>query len=236
MEDLKQNLALLFDLQTYDIKISDINKQISLAPGLIEEKKRILAEKKSEFDEIKKRYVDLVSLKKEKESLLDDKEKVIRKHSMGLNTVKSNDTYKALLLEIEKAKADKSVLEDELLALMEKTDGESVKVKAAENELQEFENNTKKDIVDIENNTGRLKEEVAVLEKIREEHKLNVNKSMLAHYERLKAGRDGRGMAVVDGESCGSCGMVLRTQIINQALKAQDLVFCDNCSRILFKK
>jgi predicted nucleic acid-binding Zn-ribbon protein len=236
MEDLKQNLVLLFDLQTYDIKISDINKQISLAPGLIEEKKRLLAEKKSEFSESKKRYVDLVSLKKEKESLLDDKEKVIRKHSMEINTVKSNDTYKALLLEIEKAKADKSVIEDELLVLMEKTDEESVKVKIAENELQEFENNTKKDIVDIENNTGRLKEEVTVLEKIREEHKLNVNKSMLAHYERLKDGRDGPGMAVVDGESCGGCGMVLRTQLINQALKGQELVFCDNCSRILFKK
>jgi hypothetical protein len=34
MEDLKQDLELLFELQNYDIKISDIDRQISLAPKL----------------------------------------------------------------------------------------------------------------------------------------------------------------------------------------------------------
>jgi predicted nucleic acid-binding Zn-ribbon protein len=236
MEDLKQDLALLFELQNYDIKISDINKQISLAPSSIEQKNIILEDKKAELSEGKKKYVDLVSLKKEKEFLLTDKEKVIEKHSMELNTVKSNDTYKALLLEIEKAKVDKNILEDELLAFMEKVDEESVKIKAAENEFQEFEENIKKEITDIKNNANKLKEEVIALENKREEHKLKVSKFALSHYERLKEGRDGLGMAIVDGESCGGCGMVLRTQLINQALKDQELVFCDNCSRILFKK
>ncbi|MDR1942954.1 MAG: C4-type zinc ribbon domain-containing protein [Endomicrobium sp.] len=236
MEDLKQALELLFELQNYDIKISDVNKQISLAPSSIEQKNIILEDKKVELSEEKKKYVDLVSLKKEKESLFVDKEKAIEKHSMELNTVKSNDTYKALLLEIEKAKADKNILEDELLALMEKVDEESAKIKTAENEFQKFEENIKKEIADIKNNANKLKEEAIALENKREEHKLKVSKSVLSHYERLKEGRDGRGMAIVDGESCGGCGMVLRTQLINQALKGQELVFCDNCSRILFKK
>ncbi|MDR3307198.1 MAG: C4-type zinc ribbon domain-containing protein [Endomicrobium sp.] len=236
MEDLKQNLALLLELQNYDVKISDVNKQISLAPGLIEEKNRILGDKKAELSEKKKEYAELVSLTKEKESLLDDKEKAIKKYSMELNAVKSNDTYKVLLLGIEKAKVDKSVLEDELLALMENVDEKSAKIKAAENELQKFEENIKKEITDIENNVTKLREKVVALEKIKEERKSKVNKSILSHYDRLKTGRDGRGMAVVDGESCGGCGMVLRTQLINQALKGQELVVCDNCSRILFKK
>ncbi|MDR1433997.1 zinc ribbon domain-containing protein [Candidatus Endomicrobiellum devescovinae] len=236
MEDLKQDLELLFELQNYDIKISDVNKQISLAPSSIEQKNIILEDKKAELSEEKKKYVDLVSLKKEKESLLADKEKAIEKHSMELNTVKSNDTYKALLLEIEKAKADKNILEDELLALMEKVDEESAKIKTVENEFQKFEENIKKEITDIKNNANKLKEEAIALENKREEHKLKVSKSVLSHYERLKEGRDGRGLAIVDGESCGGCGMVLRTQLINQALKGQELVFCDNCSRILFKK
>jgi predicted nucleic acid-binding Zn-ribbon protein len=201
----------------------------------IEQKNIILEDKKAELNERKKKYVDLVSLKKEKESLLADKEKAIEKHSIELNTVKSNDTYKALLLEIEKAKADKSILEDELLALMEKVDEESAKIKAAENEFQKFEENIKKEITDIKNNADKLKEDAIALANKREEHKLKVSKSVLSHYERLKEGRDGRGMAIVDGESCGSCSMVLRTQLINQALKGQELVFCDNCSRILFK-
>jgi predicted nucleic acid-binding Zn-ribbon protein len=236
MEDLKQDLSLLFDLQTYDIQIADINKQISLAPSLIEEKNKALDKIKTELNGIKKKYVDLVSLKKEKETLLESKEKSIEKHFMELNRVKSNDNYNTLLLEIEKSKADKSVFEDELLVLMEKVDEESAKIKIAENELQEFEKNTKKYISDIESNIVRLKEEVSALEKVIEDHKLKINKSMLSQYERLKYGRDGCGVALIDGESCSGCGMILRTQLINQALKGQALVFCDNCSRILFKK
>ncbi|MDR2457535.1 MAG: C4-type zinc ribbon domain-containing protein, partial [Clostridiales Family XIII bacterium] len=127
-------------------------------------------------------------------------------------------------------------LEDELLVLMEKVEEEFARVKIAENKLQEFERNTKKDISDTESNIVKLKEEVCALEKVVEKHKLKIDKSILSHYERLKEGRDGRGIALVDGESCSGCGMVLRTQLINQALKWQELVFCDNCSRILFKK
>jgi predicted nucleic acid-binding Zn-ribbon protein len=236
MEGLKQDLALLFELQNYDVKINNINNQISFAPSLIDEKNKILDEKKIELSEKKKRYLELLSLKKEKESLLDSKEKTINKHSLELNSVKSNDTYKSLLLAIEQAKADKGVLEDEILALMVNLEEESAKTKIAENEFQEFERNVRKEILDIDNNVKNLKEEVITLGKARDEYKLKINKSILQHYERLKEGRDGYGMAVVDGESCSGCGIVLRTQLVNQALKGQDLVFCDNCSRILFKK
>jgi predicted nucleic acid-binding Zn-ribbon protein len=236
MEDLKQDLAVLFELQSYDLKIRDINNQISFAPGLVEGKNKILDENKAQLSEKKKKYVELLSLKKEKESLLDDKEKIISKHSIELNSVKSNDTYKSLLLAIEQAKANKNAIEDEILALMDSLDGESAKIKTFENELKEFQENIKKEIVDIENNVSKLKNELVALEKIRDEHKSKINKFVLSHYERLKEGRDGCGMAVIDGESCGGCGMVLRIQLVNEALKGQDLVFCDNCSRILFKK
>jgi predicted nucleic acid-binding Zn-ribbon protein len=237
MEDLKLYLALLFELQTYDIKIIDINKQISLMPCLIEEKRKNLDNKKTELNDKKKRYVDLVSLEKDKEYLLDEKEKILSKHLVELNAVKSNDTYKALLLDIEKLKADKCNLEDELLVLMTELDAESINVKTAENELHKFEENIKQDIIDIEKNIVKLKEEIVALESKREEYKTKIDKTILSHYERLKSGRDGYAIAaIVDGKSCGGCGMVLRTQLINQALKGHDLVFCDNCSRILFKK
>jgi predicted nucleic acid-binding Zn-ribbon protein len=235
-ENLKQDLVLLFKLQGYDIKISDISKQISFAFNSIEQKNIILEDKKIELSKEKKKYVNLISLKKEKEFLLADKEKAIAKYFVELNIVKSNDTYKALLLKIEKAKIDKNIIEDELLVFMEKVDEESTKIKSVESEFKEFEKNIKKEIVDIKNNINKLKGESIALKNKREEYKLRVSKSILSHYERLKEGRGGRGIAIIDGESCDCCGMALRIQLISQALKCQELVFCDNCSRILFKK
>jgi predicted nucleic acid-binding Zn-ribbon protein len=236
MENLKQDLELLYELQNYDTKIDNIKEQIRNVPSLIEEKNKILEAKRNEIDVKKKNFVNLSFFKKEKESILDSKEKAISKFSMELNTVKSNDTYKSLLLEIEKAKADKNVIEDELLEIMYKFDKESIVFKASESELRDFEQKIKADIFEIENTKKKFEDEMLGIEQAREDHKLKISKVILAQYERLREGRDGQGIALVDGESCGACGMVLRPQLINQAQKVHDLVFCDNCSRILLKK
>lgn len=236
MENLKQDLELLYELQDYDIKIEGIKNHISEAPSLIESKKEELEAKKLETEEKKKNYVALNSLKKEKEALLDAREKAIGKHSMELNSVKSNDTYKALLLEIEKAKADKSVIEDEILELMDKIESENKLVKDSENALKEHETKIKSEIAAIESSVQKYSDEIKKIEENREQHKLKVNKSILEQYERIREGRNGQGICTVDEESCGGCGMVLRPQLINQAQKCHELVFCDNCSRILLKK
>jgi len=236
MENLKQDLETLYGLQDYDIKIAKFASEIENAPSAIEEKKKELEDKKAANEEEKKKYVSLNLLKKEKEAVLDSKEKAIAKHSMELNSVKSNDAYKGLLLEIEKAKADKSAAEDEILALLEKIDEESANVKKAEAEFKEFESKINAEIAEVENNSKRLVQDIEKLEKERLEYKTKVNGKILEQYERIREGRDGQGIAVVDGESCGGCGMALRPQLINQAQKCQELVFCDNCSRILLKK
>ncbi|MCL2390196.1 MAG: C4-type zinc ribbon domain-containing protein [Endomicrobia bacterium] len=236
MENLKQDLELLYNLQEYDIKIAALRNHIAGIPVIISSKQKEIENKKTEIEVKKKDFVDLNSLKKEKEALLDSKEKAIAKNSMELNSVKSNDTYKALLLEIEKAKADKSVVEDEILELMLKIDSESSIVKNAENDFKNFEQKLKSEITELENSVKKDEESIAGIEKEREEYKHKVSPKILEQYERIREGRDGQGIVLVDGESCGGCSMVLRPQLINQAHKCNELVFCDNCSRILLKK
>ena len=236
MENLKQDLELLYGLQDYDIKIEKIKENIQNSPELIIEKENELEERRSATEAEKKHYVELSSLKKEKEALLDSREKAIGKHSMELNSVKSNDTYKALLLEIEKAKADKSVVEDEILELMDKIEAESAAVKKAEADFKVFEQENKTKVEEIKNSSKKYEEEIAKLEKEREDYKLKVDKNILDQYERIREGRNGQGICVIDNDSCGGCGMVLRPQLINQAQKCTELVLCDNCSRILLKK
>ena len=83
---------------------------------------------------------------------------------------------------------------------------------------------------------NKVKEEVSVLQKDREEFKKNIPTNILSQYERIRENRNGQGLALVNGDSCGGCNMVLRPQLIVQATKCKELVYCDNCSRILFNK
>lgn len=236
MENLKENLETLFELQGYDIKISEAKKFIQNAPHLVAQKKKELEDKKAEAEVQKKNYTALNILKKEKEALLDAKEKAIGKHSSELNSAKSNDVYKALLLEIEKDKADISVIEDEVLGLLTKIDEEAAVVKSAEAVFKEFEQKISEEIFKINTSVKEQEENIAALEKESETFRAKVSRNVLEQYDRVREGRDGIGIVLLEGDSCGGCSMVLRPQLINQAAKHAELVFCDNCSRILLKR
>ncbi|MCX5782019.1 MAG: C4-type zinc ribbon domain-containing protein, partial [Elusimicrobia bacterium] len=160
----------------------------------------------------------------------------IKKHNMELNSIKSNEAYKALLIEIEGAKANKSVLEDEILDLMEKIDQESVKVKQRENDLKAKESEIQTKISKIEEESKRIQVEIEKLQAEREEFAKKIPDELLGRYNYIREGRDGIAVVGLDGDICEGCSTVLRPQTINDICKGKDFVICDNCSRIIYKK
>ncbi len=236
MENLKEVLLQLSELQEKDTKIVEQQNKVNKFPADIENKKSELLKIKEDFENKKSAYVKLNTLKKEKESLLNEKESAIAKHTASLNSIKSNDLYKACLLEIEKAKADKSVVEDEILQLMEDIDKEIVNLKKYETETKQQEENINKEIKEMDASIAKAKDEISVLQKDRDEFAKNIPANILSQYERIRENRNGQGLALIEGDSCGGCNMVLRPQLIVQATKCKELVYCDNCSRILFNK
>jgi len=238
MENLKQELELLYELQKYDVKIYNLKKKINKVPLEIEEIKRVLEleNKKTDLDVKKENFNRLNSLKNEKEALLNSKEKKINKYLAELNIVKSNDTYRILLSEIEKVKEYKNVLEDEVLELIEKIDKEYIVIKNNENKLKEIEQKIKYEIYEIRSFEKKLEKEINEIEKERQEQKSKIDKTILLQYERLRGNcRSEKIICIIDGESCEGCGILLRPQLINQVQKCHELVFCDNCSSILLK-
>ncbi len=236
MAELKNTLEQLYQLQEKDVKIFASQKDIDEMPKIIDEKQKKLESIKADFESKKSQYVKLTSLKKEKEALLETKENAIAKHTADLNTIKSNDMYKTCLTEIEKAKADKSAVEDEILKLMDDIAQEQEKLKTYEHEAKAKEEAINKEIEEAKNKIVQAKENIEQIKKEREEFAGTIDRNILSQYDRIRESRDGQGVALVIGESCGGCNVVLRPQLIVQATKCKELVFCDNCSRILFRK
>ena len=235
MENLKETLELLYELQKYDTVIEKTKQQISSAPSKIKEKTAEIETKKAQVEVKKKEFVNLSALRKEKEALLSEKEQAIAKRSVELNSVKSNDVYKTIALEIEKAKADKSMIEDQILEALMKIDDETRAVKEFEAEAKEFENKIKAEIADIEKAALDAKEQIKSMEQDRQKHKDVIDSGILEQYERLRQG-GAQAISIVENNACTSCGVVLRPQMTNLLQKGSEIVFCDGCSRILLKK
>ncbi|OGS19342.1 MAG: hypothetical protein A2219_06825 [Elusimicrobia bacterium RIFOXYA2_FULL_50_26] len=236
MENIKEKLAVLIELQQKDSNLDKYRKQMETLPRQVEEKNNLLAGCRAELDEGKKSATQFQLLRKEKEIELATKENDIRKHSMELNSVKSNDAYRALMSEIEKAKQDKSKLEEEILLLMDNIDQESAGVKVKDTELKNNEIKIKVEITALENEYKKMQETLAQLDAARNEYAGKITLELLQRYEFIRSAREGVAIVPINDSSCGGCHITLRPQIINEVYKGLDLVTCDNCSRILYKK
>jgi len=61
-----------------------------------------------------------------------------------------------------------------------------------------------------------------------------IDKKILASYERILKGKDGMALAAVHDYSCQGCFINLPPQVINEIKKHDHLVICESCARILY--
>ena len=233
---MKKELQLLIALQEKDNALNKLKENAASIPKKIEEITEAINKNKSEIDNLKNNTKKLLMARKEKEIELETAENEIKKHNMELNSVKSNDAYKALLSEIEKCKSAKQRLEEEILQNMEETDVESKKSKEEEISFKGQEAGIQAKAEELKKDLERIKNEIETLENERNVFVKDIPDSYLSKYEHIREGRQGIAIVPIDGENCGGCFITLRPQIINQVCKEQDMIFCDSCSRILYKK
>ena len=82
----------------------------------------------------------------------------------------------------------------------------------------------------------KVNAEFEKLVKERNEFAGNIDKELLRHYEYIRESKGGQAVAGVEDDICGGCHIALRPQVINDVCKEQELIICDSCSRILYKK
>lgn len=152
-----------------------------------------------------------------------------------MNAIKTNDAYKALLSEIDKCKQVVQVLEDEILEIMDKVDKENLRLKQTDENFKHNEAEVKSKTEALKKELEQLKKDISVKEAERAEFAKKVSESLLVRYEYIRESKQGLAIVPVEGENCGGCSITLRPQTINEVCKAQELVVCDSCSRILYR-
>jgi uncharacterized protein len=57
---------------------------------------------------------------------------------------------------------------------------------------------------------------------------------LLPSYDALRARRGGRAVATLDGDTCGACRVAVSPTKVEAARYGDDLVYCENCGRLLW--
>jgi predicted nucleic acid-binding Zn-ribbon protein len=232
---MKEDIKALLSVQERDLDLDRLRTELAAVPGKISGLKGEIQAAKTALEDAKKEMTQLQLQKKQKELDLDSQESAVRKHSTELNSVKTNEAYKALLGEIEKAKQDKSALEDQILQIMESMDQATKSWKEKEANSKSNEAGLLKQISDWEAKQKELEQTLAAKVAEREQALAGLPKNLADQYNRLRNSKHIKAAVVpIIKEQCSGCHMKVSQNLINEVRRGQKLMTCESCSRIVF--
>ena len=231
---INEQIKILVELQRIDSQIYALKKELNSHPGEQKMLDQEFEKKKGRLKAAEEALKALQLKQKQKESDLTAREDKIAKLQGQLYQLKSNKEYSAMEMEIKGMKADKSVLEEDVLRLLDAVD-QAKALLAREKEALTGEEKNYREQSDV------LKKKAAEIENAVHEHEENrgyftpnVEKRLLTQYERLLKGCEGLALVPVLNNSCGGCHIGLPPQVVNETQQFEKWIVCESCARILY--
>ncbi len=232
--NLKEQLQNLISLQEIDSKIYGLQNQKAQVPEKVKALEGEFESKKVHLQELEKLSLDLVKQKKDKELELSSKEESAIKLQGQLYSLKTNKEYQTMLQQIQDVKADASLIEDQILGLLEKTDALKMEVEKEKEKIKEEERLFLAEKDKIQSEVKLLDDNLSRLELQRKQVTPAVDSKILSQYERILLSRNGLAIVKVSGNSCGGCNMFVPPQVINLIRMYEKIITCEMCNRILY--
>lgn len=224
----------LLVLQDRDRKRLRLQEELADLPHQRRRLEEKAAQTAATADHLKQKTRHLESERKRLELEVETKEEFIRKIETQQGTTKSNDEYRRFTHQIETTRNEITALEDQELALMEQGEIAARELTVAEKQAAEDRAAVQKQLADLNEREGNLKAELERVLADRERLSAGVEPAILVRYGRLVEKKGDNVVVGVKGVFCGGCHMKLTQQVFLQAKAQQELVFCPNCTRILY--
>ena len=233
---MKKQLELLAKVQQID---SNVRKTELLKIKVEEDTKKLEEEVKVDEQRHNTELLQLEKLEKEykdKENAIKLYQGKIVKTEEKMLAIKTNKEYQASLLEIDNVKKMIEEKEDEMISVMDGIEEIKKELKSSEDELnrvkarfEEKKREVKEDLKESLDNIEKEKE-------TRETYVSEIDKNLFDRYKQVKNLRNGVAVAFAEAEHCLSCNMKIPPQLYNEAVRAEKIVSCPHCNRILVLK
>lgn len=233
---VKITIGKLVVVQEIDLELYEYKRQLAEKPAQALKLKAAYEEKREHFIELESRAKEIDLARKAKELDLKGKEQSIAHANSQLMTLKTNKEYQAKLFEIENLKADKSLLEEDVLRLMESSERVQAEIAKEKEFLHQEEKSylAEKEKADLE--LASVQEKISAVEARRREAVAGIDPAVLSTYEQIVRNRGGLALVPLTGGACGGCFMHLPQQTVNRIKMFDQIVRCEMCARLLYIK
>ena len=243
-ESLRQQLALLYQLQERDSELLSIQQKLQTIPRQIEQLEAGVAKYEADIAAKSEELAEVEKVQRAKNAEIEMNAVQREKYQTEQRTATSNEAYNAFERQIEFLDEQDDAAEDTILTLMEESD-------RLKKELAELDVEVNREKEKTATETEQFRQELRTLETERAE-KLKQRKAFLPKIDkvrrdeyhrwvkaqltsesgmkRLKSGF----MALGKDGTCGSCRIAIQPQTLKEAQKYEKPVYCSSCKRLLY--
>jgi len=231
MKEVFDKLKILQDILLKQFKaeeeIEEIPRELNRMKAKYEKVKRNLDENNSNIGNYTKTVEEL---RKNIETLNLDKQK----YENQILQIKTQKEYEALTSEIAQIeekitmmKEEEDDLNNEIVKIKKEIEKEQVELENLEESISVKEKKVKELL-------EKKQEELNDYLKEREKIAAGLDEEIIYKFEKIVKKKDGIGIVSIRNNVCMGCNMILPPQFINDVRREDSIIFCPNCSRILY--
>lgn len=233
MATIEQKLQGLWNLQTIDKRLDDLQAVRGELPMEVADLEDELAGLQTRLDNFEQEIADFESAIVGNKEKISQAQQLSKRYNEQLNKVKNNREYDALNKEIE-------IQGLEVLAAEKKIGELQNSIQLKKELIEEVKQDLDGRNIDLENKKKELEEitaetekEEGKIDKEREKAVKNADEKLLKAYERIRKNVfNGIGVAPVLRGSCGGCFAKIPPQLQSDIRQRKKIVICEHCGRI----
>jgi len=226
----------IISLQEVDNKLFEIEKLLGDLPSKVKELTQNEVNAKLSVENKENELKDTSVAISSNETLVESTSEKINslKDKLIDGSISTNKEYDAMMETIDFEKNLLSEKENELIDLMSKKEELAKEIEEDKSALDGIitELSSKKDSLNTK--MQEVSEEQNALKSERETVVQNIDADTMSKYIEIYEARKGLVVAEILDSSCEGCGAMVPPQSINEAF-SQNIIFCGNCSRFLYK-
>lgn len=233
---MKKRLEMLEQLQEIDYQIDALKKDQCGLHDEMNEIEQGLGIAREELADLNGRVALLEQEKLELENGLAAEQDNIQRSETNMKEIKTNKEFQAVGREITTARKQVAELEEQILkkvGLIEELNS-AIAEKSAN--LAELEQNSSRRRDEKQSAINGLQENIDADTSRREEIVKTLPASLLKRYSTLREQRRGQAVAFARDGYCLGCNMNLPPQLFNTLYRADELISCPHCQRVLILK
>jgi len=224
----------LRDLHTLHQRAKALKERLASAPKTLAARQAALAARQATLEGARKALKDVRAMLKTRETQVQGMQAKTADLRVKLNAVKKQAEYDAIRNQIAHDNLAVSKLEDEILEGMTKIDDQAAALATLEAEVKKAEGDVAALKADIEAKAEGHKAQVKELETAIVEAEAVIPENLREQYRRNIKQRGADALAAVEGGACTGCYVSVTSQMLNELINVERMVFCQACGRILY--